>query len=502
MHNFVGHGINDKFRVRQLVMTETNAYDQQFRRPYETVVTPEVEQMVHERVDKVGPVVASNIAGIANRFIMPSATPEQAVQMINGWGSRKLRFMLMLDHVGATGIEITQVITGWSEHFDPSYEGSMDLDLTFFTNSTMILRRVTARTAVGNREYYNVSDSAHVIVDNSFQGIHQPEKNYRMRPADVYSTMTRTVLGQQNNDVNDTRTLVTSQPVKSYRSNSNTTAYAANLLNSYKDALGMDAFGQTEDQILSAARGNAHELSMVQDAFLNAISKMRGAPIGNTFTMRELLRLDEHALDNDIAMMTMPGQASAMNPQAQAEFFNNTSQLSGWGGSNLYTQIATILSHSVPAIMVECAISKIALHCTNQNDFRTAEIWISQMQDFPQMAGTSIDMSQFIQHFRRKLETEVLNDISHNSTVDYEIHMQLDLLGESIIQLSMYGDRPETFVVPSFCDALLVPIITNNDARALTLASDFQNLFNAAFDTSSHVPGVASGNQSVEFGKL
>jgi hypothetical protein len=486
-HNYNGVGMGDKFRVRQLVMIETNGNAPQYRRPYETVVTPDVEMMVHDRIDPQQSVTAANLAGIANRFILPSATYEKEVGIAHGWGTRRLRFMLLLDHIGPAGVEITQIITGYSEFFDPSLQGSVDPDMCFYVNSTMSLRRLVARTGTGNREYYNVADNAHIIVDNHFDGIHQPEKEYRMRPADVYSTMTRIGLGQQNLDMNDTRTLITGMPQKSWRANANTTAYAASLFENYKTAMKLDALGQSEDQILSQARGTAAEQSVSQDAFMAAINRMRGSQ-GNVFTLRDLTRLDQHALDDDIAILTMQGQASAMNPYGHGGFFHNQSTEVGWQAANQYTQIATILGHSIPAIMVDNAIAKIIVHMSNRNEFRQGEVVVSQMLDFPAMAGTTIDMSQFVERFKWRVVHEVLNDLSFDNQIDYLFNMQIDLLGESIIEVSMNGGEFETFVLPSFCDALLIPIVTNNDQRSLQLASDFDSLFTAALSPNNVDP--------------
>lgn len=504
MNNFVGSGMGDKFRVRQLVMIETNTYDTQYRRPYETVVTPEVQQLVSDRIDPKQAVVASSLAGIANRFIIPSATAEKEVAIIGGWGQKRLRFMMLLDHVGQAGVEITQVITGYSEHYDPSWQGSMDPDLHFFINSTMALRRVTARTAIGNRDYYSVADSAHVIVDNNFDGIHQAQREYRMRPADVYSTMTRIHLAEQNNDIDDTRTRIMGTPQKSWRANANTTAYAASLFDNYKTAMKLDALGQSEDQILSHARASSAEQSVQQDPFMSAMNKIRGQTTGNSFSLRDLCRLDPHAMDDDICVLTVTGQASAINPHGQAEFFNHNSEQVGWGGPNRYTQVSTILAHSIPAIMVDCAMAKMIIHCTNRNPFRQGEVMISQLLDFPAMAGTTIDMSQFIEQFKWRVVHEVLNDLSYENGIDYEFNLMLDLLGESILEISISGGEYKTFVLPSFCDALLVPIITNNDQRAVTLASDFDSLFSSTLDSASMVPGGSSyhGTSGVQFGKL
>lgn len=506
MHQFVGNGMGDKFRVRQLVMVETSGHGQQYRRPYETVVTPNVQQLVADRLDPKQPATPASLAGVANQFILPSAAWEKEVVIPHGWHERRLRFMMLLDHIGPAGVEITQVITGYSEYFDPSMQGNIDPHMFFYVNSTMALRKVTARTAIGNRDYYNVADAAHVIVDNSWENVHQPNREFRMRPADVYSTMTRIHLGEETNaDMNDTRTLVTGLPQKSWRRNANTTAYASALFENYQTAMKLDAFGQSHDQILSQARGHSVEQSVAQDPFMNAINKIRGSQNGNSFTVSDLLRLDSHAMDDDVALLSYQGQASPINPMGgqHGGFFNNTSSEVGWGGSNQYTQVATIIAHSIPAIMVESAIANIIVHCTNRNEFREPQIVISGMRDFPSMAGTTIDMTQFIEKFKWRVANEVLNDVSYSNTLDYAFNLKLDLLGESILEVSMNGGPFETFTLPSFCDALLVPIITNNDQRALALATDFNSLFNAVMNSNDMAPGASyHGSSGVQFGQL
>jgi hypothetical protein len=57
--------------------------------------------------------------------------------------------------------------------------------------------------------------------------------------------------------------------------------------------------------------------------------------------------------------------------------------------------------------------------------------------------------------------------------------------------------------LPSFCDALLVPIVTNNDQRALALATDFDSLFTAALNPNDAAPGQSyHGSEGVTWGNL
>jgi hypothetical protein len=133
--------------------------------------------------------------------------------------------------------------------------------------------------------------------------------------------------------------------------------------------------------------------------------------------------------------------------------------------------IATTLSNAVPALMMELAITKLAFQSTNRNIGGAITTFIGNVDSFSNM-----DMSPAIDLFIQKLEATVLQDISMNGDIDFAIQMKIDLVGETWINLSFAGQPPMDFVTPSFCDALMVPVLTNSREHSIHVAQDFEQL--------------------------
>jgi hypothetical protein len=157
---------------------------------------------------------------------------------------------------------------------------------------------------------------------------------------------------------------------------------------------------------------------------------------------------------------------------------HQTGQTADWGASDLNTSVATILSNAVPGMLMELALTKVILMATNRTIGCVIKTTIIDVEGF-----SNGDNSNAIAIFITRLENEVLRDISYNGSMDFAVEMHIDLLGETWIKLSLNGQPAIDYVTPSFCDALLTPVITSDDTRAMTLASDFDTLTSQLIDS-------------------
>jgi hypothetical protein len=60
--------------------------------------------------------------------------------------------------------------------------------------------------------------------------------------------------------------------------------------------------------------------------------------------------------------------------------------------------------------------------------------------------------------------------------IDFEITMTVDVLGETHVTVSMQGGPKYDYVTPSFCDALMAPVLTNNNANLAAIGNDIEQL--------------------------
>ena len=120
-----------RMNVVKLIIQKTGTFNEQYRRPYSTNLTANVEQNILNSVNGRQNIKASTVAGAAMDFIAPSATPETNVPIANGWGTPRLRFLLEIQHVDHMGVKNNEYVTGYTEHSDVSMNGLVDPKMTF-----------------------------------------------------------------------------------------------------------------------------------------------------------------------------------------------------------------------------------------------------------------------------------------------------------------------------------------------------------------------------------
>jgi hypothetical protein len=239
-------------------------------------------------------------------------------------------------------------------------------------------------------------------------------------------------------------------------------------------------FGQDDRDILTQSRHHVAEPPIQENIVIRRLSEVSGYVIKNSFTFNDFELLDPNV--RNVANYHAPGsvmQVSQHMPVHQA------GQSEYWTGSDLLTQSATILSNAIPALMMELLISKVTFASTNHT--------IGCQQDTRILNAVSLssaDMRKNYEVFRRRVESEILYDLSFCNQEPYLLNMTADMFGETWIELSIAGTPPTQFVIPSFCDTLYAPVVTNSKESYDVLVHDFNTLINAVNTTANHQDGA------------
>jgi hypothetical protein len=472
------HALN--LRITKLLIHDTGTYNSQWRRPFHTEPSPTALSSFQERLQYAPKIAPSMLAGVANQFLTPMAQPEKQISIPNGWNERRLRFVMEveIEHLGGMGRSV-EMIMGYTDHPGVSLNGHLDEHMQFFVNSVMHVKTLPERTPSGVIARSNVTDSSHVLADNHFDNIYS-SKEQRMRPEDLYATMTRTHL-QGLGDIVDGRSTMTNVAVKSRRSNGMAAHYMANVIQAYQMASATQQLGQGDFAIMSQARGLVGENLASRDPFLSGMSQVQGMSVGNVFTYKDLQRLDP-GVPHVTRYTTMQGVQ-------QVQEVHQVGQTADWGAATRETVVATILSQAVPGILMDLGLTVAAFKATNLDIGAQIHTLIMNLESFSQ----GVDLTPQMQMFVARLEHEVLRDISYDNQVGFMIQMNIDLFGETWIKISLDGGPCIDFVTPSFCDALLVPVITGNQDLSVQVASDIEMLVNSVADNLA-LPNTAGGS--------
>lgn len=466
--SFVG-GAADKVtcHVARFIMHETGTFDMQFRRPYKSIMNGRTMGLLQEALNGSPKYQATQIAGIANQIVAPTATPESTIDIPNGWGNRRLRFFLELQYNSQMHGSNSEYIMGYSEFSDLSITGRPDPRSLFVVNSVSNVRHTTFNNGVQNLQSTTPGDVSHVINNSTWGGPVAQGGLELMRPADVFAMITRQDIQpeMQQMGVFDQRVAQDSIPKKSFRGNAIASNYVASILANHQMAVKRDTFGSNGNDAMEVARGNAAEPLVGADFFLSNIAEVRGSALGNQFTLNDLKKLDS-TFESRTVIARLGDHANQVYSAGQAQ---------GWHGTDMETQIANILSQAVPSLLMETGLTLMDFQATNMGIVGIpVKTQINNANGFAKGLDYTPNIMLFIQRF----EHELFRDLTQNNQFGLAITMSVDILGETRIRIQLESNPVTDFVTPSFCDALMVPILTADPNVVMGMTADMSMTLN------------------------
>lgn len=482
-------------KILSLAIKDTGTYNPLFRRGYQTSFDPATVATIVERVattDRFSPMLMSGIAG---QFLQPAATPENPnpIAIPHGWEQKRGRFVLQLMHeFPALGTHVIEQVSGFTDYDGFTTSGSVDPQMQFYVNSCVQLRQSpVVQTPMGLQSSMLVTDNSHVLADAGFSNIYTPVKEQRMRPEDVYSHMSR--LGAvTTGSTTDMRTTLTQVALKSRRSNALPSEYMAGILENHRVAAVQQELGSGEQDILASARGKAAEPSAPRDPFLAAIGQVRGTPPTKVFTYGDLQVLDPNVDRVAIVGFSPPAEAARMHQAHSGE-------TADWNGSDQTTVIATMLSQGVVALMMELGIAEVGFIATNQT--------MGGMFDYREYAlvgfNNQVSMAPYSQMFRDAFQSKLWSDITtvpgggFGAQFGLNVDVHARAMGETRVIVQFENNAPVKYAIPTYCDSLVVPVLTTNVQQAENLAKDFRELISVVQQETSNFSAVDANGQDL-----
>lgn len=466
-----------QMQIRRLLFLETGTYNDMMLRPYQTSLHQKDILQLQEATRGGQNLSASNLAGLAGQIVRPATNPTGTAQIANGWRQGRFAFMLEVfipDNFGGARV---QYLTGYTDHAEISHGGHLDPNMQLFFNNSIQCRQVMYQSPGGNVLQQRVNDASHVLVGSYAPSIGSVQNTtHTMRPADVFDAVGASTLAQFG-DVVDVRTTFAQGTLKkSLRENASAPTYLSRLLTTHRDVMaGANEDVDTLPNLMGEAAGSVKEPTVLGDAFLNYLQVETSLVTGGSVTYGALCRVQPN-LDQiaDVVLARGPHLVQGPHQAGQSEH---------WQGTTHETIMSTILSHAVPALMMELMVTKVAFRATNRTLNGQVEVMFAEVKSFAE----NLDMSPYLQAFDNRLRSQVLADLSHGGMIDYDISCRFDVLGETRIEIAVAGNPPVYYVVPSFADALFVPVLTNQYQNLQVLAGDISTLTdNISVNHSAH----------------
>lgn len=456
--------------IVDMKLQETGTFDTQFVRPYTAEIRSDALENLASRIHdttKANPGAAINsslTAGLATSLIMPSTTPERQAAIVNGWNTRRFRFILTVQQDNMFGSEI-YYFQGYSEYFDVSHGGHINPNMVFYINSY---------TRVNRQRDYNNPNGGYIDkviesrqVANGRYITENTGELYGLRPEDLVIGVQSSYMTNYNDgfgNILDTRIGLGNEVFSTSRNSAIPSNMLSNVITSYRTAQSVADFGQGTENIYDRTIQMLHEPNPMENAFIRELSSVQGKPFASTeFTLNDLAKMD-------------PSVSSRIfyQPVENIGLLSTAGMNSGWSDTTIETKIASIVSQSVPGLMLECNLITAQFFSSNMTIGTTIDTRMLAPGVTVSTANPAACYNMFIMRFNQ----EVMPDITMLNRIPVTLTVDCDVYNQMVIDVSVDGKPSIRYAVPSFCDALFQPQTSMNRDTFTELVTGVEAIMN------------------------
>lgn len=456
-------------RIIALHFFETGSYHDMTIRPYQTHIDPISIAQFNEVTANGTQLKSSAIAPVAGQIVRPRAESMGVAKIDEGWDYRRWRFMMAVERPGYAGATTMQYLTGYTDPVDHSYGNRTNPHMRLYFNSSITTRKVLHQTNYGSQYMTQVEDASQILLGGykpAFNGFDQsmPEVQATIRPFDVFASLQTSHSDPSGLAItHDLRSSFAEGIKKSTYKNNSAPIYLSNMMNVLNDA-----YARADDASdISGVYGHAVELqrkdTVTSDPFLSLAMRQTSLMEGGSMTYHELCQMSP-GVDN-IANFHYHDAVSLANSHTRMSSEH-------WAGSTNETVMATILSQSIPAVMMDLMLTQVHIEATNRTYDSSLELRVTGAKSFAE----GVDLTPYLQLLISRLKVEVFQTLTLNNQIDFFADISVNLIADTHINISVSGGPLTPYCVPSFCDGAFSPMLTNDMNSLRYLAADIESL--------------------------
>lgn len=483
-------------------------------------------------------ITPESVAPIAGEFLRPSTQALGVAQIANNWQAERLRFMMHItievpDTSGSVQYQ-HKIVQGYTSHVGVDQNGNVDPSMTLHFNGVMSYRESHIQTPHGMTVRPSWTDKPEQILTGTPKvNPGMPNQTTRlMRPRDVFDNMAAinvSHLGGQDaisghyghpqqfgnqqfsGQMDDLCTpFITSPTVKSSRDHTRPSHFVSSIFDAWREASreeeADDTFGVGDPNVQHNTYTIAQNKlrakgSFDGDVFFSKLNIETQFAEGGYVTYGELAQvapeIDNPQVSTILFRRDVVRQQQKFQGDATEGMFPDVpsaGQGEYWGGENLETIWATILTNSIPALMVDNYLTYAAFHITNQTV--DGQPIVTPLGTNSIIGGDSNALYNFTRQFLTRIETEVVRSLSRDNLIDYNVTMKIDVAGDTFIRLSLAGKPEVMYSTPSFADSTFSPILAPNAQFVGQMGNQFHQFIGAVGD---RLEGRSHYNQQTHY---
>lgn len=478
--------------IKRVIMIKTGAYSDQYIRPFTANVNNQgVLNLFVENTHGGQSIDPINIAGVAGQMLQPSAIATGVAGIINGWSQSRVRFFLEAEFTTQFNQKHTYLVQGYSDQPGFTQAGLIDPSMLLFMNNVIVLQEQAYVDPTTGQTVRRMMDTSQILyrqpATNMMFGL-DGQLNQRMQtmlPGEVVQNIGIIEMQKAMNNIDIygmTNALDTSPVIKSSRQNALASRYLAKSVTALTQSIADTSVGAAPlIDVTCRAKSLLPESPLAQDKFISLVGERTPFYENGYIRWQDLINIFP-AIDSVTMCIDRQFQqniANANNNIATGAVtslaWDNTrdiNHLESWTDASRETVVANTLGYAIPAVMMENFIAGFSFTVTNMTHTGQPSLTIMHHDTFLD----NMDMTVYLQRLTSVILNEIMVNVSFNNQHTYNISMRTNILGDTYINIMLNGGIAREYLMPTFCDALTVPVVTHSQIDKDNLSSGVLDL--------------------------
>lgn len=469
----------------------------------------EIRGVTEQHIDEMAQIGHSRGAGfnefrlgrVANEVMGVAADYEGYANIVEGWGTPRLRFMLEFTKEssggnvrGLTGSSTRYIYIGYTNYVGVDLQGHFDPDMEMYLTQVIVLRdtlRTGARARMETVSTLVYHDQ--ILARDRYDRDYIPA--YRITPEDVYAT-TGGILDyetQRGETVIAAQSSISNSIKSSQRGNLVPSNYFKRLLSAADSASTTFNVGAGEDTSQSSMWDQmiveTKERALSKDPLVQLMS--HNGEVKQTGMIRfEELEEYFNVHDDNVCTVSWPGNMRGVNQGSYESFLNEFSShevnsFASMDNRHTETMLAQQIAMELPALLMGCFLVDGRFSVTNnvrnfQQDgygwrFDTTGDMTNAFRFI--VNGLPSDFEEdCIHNFITKFEKMVMDPLSYYGERSLSIFVDSKTDGEIVLVIELDGNPSMEYKVPTYADNIFSPVLTQDRRRVTKISNDMYRM--------------------------
>lgn len=474
--------------IKQIAFTPAGTSEDMVTRNYVTHITGNTVDILGDRTGHGGNLTPEALSGIAGQILIPDLNSSRALQVAGGWGGERYRFIIhaQIDS-GSLASNINYYYTGYTDFstYSPTAQDFAP-EMRLYINNVVCVSKTMIYTPNGMVPHYQVNDVSHLlhprslgmdyqtridIGNNGMQPISQPST---LRPEDVFAHLATQSLQQTLQEpVLNLSTAVDAK--KTNRLNNVPNQWLSKTLQPLKRVM-EDPQRITSSRmadIYNAASGETKEASTFADPLIASIGA-HGYFGDGCISWQALKQSHPEVMadrrtrfvDNGVEVQTADGARYVARRGTYQTFVDNTGRMN----TSAEAMLVTAITQSIPGVLLVNLVGRCRIVASNMNVGGQISVQMTDVISFTDLPqGWLISR---VPQIEQTLRATIFNDLPINTHIPFLITIVIDIFGQTFVEVSYNGAKPQPFAIPQYSDAMFSPMVSPNITALDQISND------------------------------